>query len=136
MMRQGREDKSAQPALNRRMRAERRGKRGETLAAIFLTAKFYRIIGRRVKTPLGEIDLIALRGDTLVFVEVKTRRGRGQEAEAHAAVNAFRITRAARWYLSRHPPCAGLTVRFDLIFLGGHALPRHIPNAFGQDGGW
>jgi len=135
-MRQGRAGETSGLTLNRRKRAERRGKHGETLAALHLMARFYRIIGRRVKTPLGEIDLIARRGDTLVFVEVKTRSRPGGEAEAHAAVNAARISRAARWYLSRHPPHAGLTVRFDLIFLGGHALPRHIPNAFGQDGGW
>ncbi len=135
-MRQGQPGRTPGPARTQRKRAERRGKHGEALAALYLRAKLYRIIGRRVKTPLGEIDLIARRGDTLAFVEVKTRNGRGKEAEAHAAVNAARISRAARWYLSRHPPHAGLTVRFDLIFLGGHALPRHIPNAFGQDGGW
>ncbi len=115
---------------DRRKQAERRGRRGERLAALYLGLKLYRVLARRVKTPLGEIDLVARRGGTLVFVEVKTRRRPDTEAEAHAAVNTSRIARAARWYLSRHPSCAGLTIRFDLIFVGGRFWPRHIPNAF------
>ena len=83
-----------------RKRAERRGKRAEVLAALFLRLKFYRILARRVKTPLGEIDIVARRGGTLAFVEVKARARAAGEAEAHAAVNKRRIGRAARWYLS------------------------------------
>ena len=115
---------------NSRRRAERRGQFGEMLAALYLRAKLYRILARRAKTPLGEIDLVAQRGDTLVFVEVKTRARAEDEADAHAAVNRSRIVRAGKWYLSRDPRLAGLTVRFDLIFLGGLSFPHHIPNAF------
>lgn len=115
---------------NSRRKAERRGQWGETLAAFYLRLKLYRVLTRRAKTPVGEIDLVAKKGDTLVFVEVKTRARAKDEAEAHAAVNRQRIIRAAKWYLSRDPRFAGLTVRFDLIFLGGLSLPHHIPNAF------
>lgn len=117
------------PSRNRRT-AERRGQFGELAAAAYLRLKFYRVLARRVKTPLGEIDLVARRGDTLVFVEVKTRRSAAEEELAHAAVNKRRIMRAARWYLGRHPRLGDLTVRFDLIFLGGLSWPRHIPSAF------
>ena len=57
-----------------RLAAERQGRRGEMLAAWLLRAKLYRIVARRFKTPVGEIDLIAARFGTTVFVEVKTRR--------------------------------------------------------------
>ncbi len=100
------------------------------MASLYLRLKLYRILDRRMKTPLGEIDLVTRRGDTLVFVEVKTRKYAAGEAEAHAAVNKKRLFRAARWYLSRHPHLAGLTIRFDLIFLSGFNRPRHIENAF------
>ena len=115
---------------NDRRRAERRGILGERLAALYLRLKLYKVLARRVKTPLGEIDLVAQKGDTLAFVEVKTRRGRAAEAEAHAAVNRARIVRAANWYLMRHPGVSRLTIRFDLIFVAGLSWPRHIPNAF------
>jgi len=95
-----------------------------------LRAKLYRVLARRVKTPVGEIDLVARRGDTLVFVEVKTRSRAATEEQAHAAVNRARIVRAANWYLMRHPRLSGLTIRFDVIFVAGLSLPRHIANAF------
>ena len=115
---------------DRRRRAERRGHLGEVLAALYLRAKLYRVLAHRVRTPVGEIDLIARKGDTLVFVEVKTRRAAGSEEEAHGSVNTRRIIRAAHWYVMRHPGVSGLTMRFDLIFLAGLFLPHHIPNAF------
>lgn len=115
---------------HKRHRAERRGRRGETVAALYLRSKLYRILENRLKTPLGEIDLVVRRGGTLAFVEVKARTGRTEEEAAHGAVNKARILRAARWYVSRHPEFAGLTIRFDLIFLAGFSWPHHIPNAF------
>ncbi len=113
-----------------RKRAERRGRFGERLAALHLRLKLYRIVARRVKTPLGEIDLIARKGDVLAIVEVKTRRRSGEEEQAQAAVNRKRIIRAAKYYLSGHPRFAGLTVRFDLMFLAPLAWPKHFKNAF------
>lgn len=120
----------AKPPNRKRQRAERRGRFGETIAAIYLRAKFYRIVGRRLKTPLGEIDLIAQKGDMLVFVEVKLRKNASEEFAAHAAVNSRRIIRAARWYLSAHPVDDAVSQRFDLIFLAPFTWPHHICNAF------
>ncbi|RUT30184.1 YraN family protein [Arsenicitalea aurantiaca] len=114
----------------RRLRAEGFGRRGETLAALYLGAKFYRIIHRRYRTPVGEIDLIVRRGRVTVFVEVKSRMRSDDEAEALEAVDTARIGRAAQYFLARHPQLAETPLRFDVIFLAPFALPRHVTNAF------
>src|SRR3954451_6820694 len=106
------------------MFAESAGRRGEAWAALFLQAQGYRIVARRVKTPVGEIDLVARRGATTVFVEVKARSFSHQEADALMAVNRRRIVRAAEAWLTRHPALAGTPLRFDVIFLAPFAWPR------------
>jgi len=113
---------------------ESAGRRGELWAALFLSLKLYRIVARRVKTPVGEIDLIARRGATTVFVEVKARSFSHQEAEALFAVNSRRIVRAAQLWLSRHPALAEGGTRFDVIFLAPFTWPRHIVAAFDASG--
>ncbi len=119
---------------NFRRFAEGSGCRGEAWAALFLRLQFYRIIATRVKTPVGEIDLIAQRGGVTVFVEVKSRSFSHQEAEALAAVNRRRIVRAAQLWLTRRPELANGDLRFDVIFLAPFAWPRHIVNAFDATG--
>lgn len=118
------------PGTQFRKFAEGSGRRGETVAALYLNLKGYRIVARRVKTPVGEIDLIARRGRVTVFVEVKARSFSHQEGEALAAVNYRRITRAAQLWLARRPELADGDLRFDVIFLAPFAWPRHIVNAF------
>ena len=113
---------------------ESAGRRGELWAALFLSLKLYRIVARRVKTPVGEIDLIARRGATTVFVEVKARSFSHQEAEAMGVVNRRRIVHAAEAWLARHPAFANTPLRFDVIFLAPFAWPRHIVNAFDATG--
>lgn len=114
--------------------AEQAGRRGEALAALFLKMKGYRIVGRRVKTPVGEIDLVVRRGGTIVFVEVKARAFSSGEAGALGAVNRQRIVRAAQYWLARHSAEAGQDLRFDVIFLAPFAWPRHLSNAFDATG--
>jgi putative endonuclease len=118
------------PKAERRVLAEQRGHRGETLAAWLLRAKLYRVIAQRFKTPVGEIDLVAEQGRTVVFIEVKWRRRGAPEAEALSAVNRKRIVRAAQYWLSRHPEQAERDLRFDVIFLAPGRWPRHLVNAF------
>lgn len=113
-----------------RVFAEGAGRRGEAWAALFLRLKLYRIIAARVKTPVGEIDLIARRFGVTVFVEVKSRSLSSAEYEALSAVNHRRIARAAQLWLARNPARAADALRFDVIFLAPFALPRHIVNAF------
>lgn len=121
----------SKPKSKARIAAYRGGHRGEALAALFLRCKLYRIVQRRYKTPVGEIDLIAERFGTTVFVEVKARRRAESEAETLEGVNQARILRAAQYWLARHPAKAATPLRFDIIFLTPGRWPRHVVNAFG-----
>jgi putative endonuclease len=114
----------------RRSTNHRRGLRAENLAAGYLLAKGYRLLARRYKTPVGEIDLIVKRGRTLVFVEVKARTGHAAAAEAIHGRNQQRVVRAAQHYLQAHPEHATLTVRFDAMLLAWYRWPHHIVHAF------
>jgi len=120
----------SKPKSKARIAAYLGGHRGETLAAWFLRLKLYRIVQRRCKTPVGEIDLIAERFGTTVFVEVKARSAAAREIEALEAVNQSRIVRAAQYWLARHPGKAQTNCRFDVIFLAPGRWPRHVINAF------
>jgi putative endonuclease len=120
----------SKPKSNARIAAYLHGHRGEGLAAWFLRLQLYRIVARRYKTPVGEIDLIATRFGTTVFVEVKARSSAAAESEALAGVNRSRIVRAAQyWQMRQHDTGAG-RFRFDVIFLAPGRLPRHVINAF------
>ena len=114
-----------------RLAAEKSGRRGEALAAWYLRLKGYRIVETRLRTPVGEIDLVAQRFGVTVFVEVKKRGRRQSELEAFAAVNERRLVRAAEYYLAKHPRLAATALRFDVIFLAPRSWPRHVRHAFG-----
>lgn len=120
----------SRPRSSARIAAQRGGQRGEALAALLLRLKLYRIVDRRFKTPVGEIDLVVERFGVTVFVEVKARRRGADEAEALEAVNTSRIARAAEYWLARHPAKAESSFRFDVIFLAPGRWPRHVINAF------
>jgi putative endonuclease len=120
----------SKPKSSKRIAAQLGGHRGETLAAWFLRLQLYRIIATRYKTPVGEIDLIAQRFGTTIFVEVKARKQKSGYAEALEAVNASRIARAAQYWLAKHPAQAETPFRFDVIFLAPRSWPRHVVNAF------
>ncbi len=95
---------------------QRLGSLGESLAAEVLRRNGYRILARNVRTPLGEIDLIARQGDTLVFIEVKMRRSLrcGTPAEAVTSSKQRRLRRAAEYYLLKQPARA-VKIRFDVV---------------------
>lgn len=114
----------------KRVRAHRGGHRAEALAAWYLQCKLYKIRACRFKTPIGEIDLIAEKSGTVVFVEVKLRGNSGDEATALETVNQSRISRAASYWLARYPSEASKNCRFDVIFLAPGRWPRHLKNAF------
>ena len=120
----------SKPRNSARIAAYLGGHRGEALAAWFLRFKLYRIIGRRYKTPVGEIDLIASRFGTVVFVEVKARSKAASEAQTLEAIKTSRIVRAAQYWLARHPAKTETSFRFDVIFLAPRQWPRHVINAF------
>lgn len=117
-------------SVDRRKQAEQRGRRGELLAAALLVCKGYRILGRRVKTRAGEIDLIARSlGGTVCFIEVKTRPGEELATEAIGARQRGRIVRAAELFLAGRP----LSYRFDVITVVPGRLPRHLKDAWRSD---
>jgi putative endonuclease len=113
-----------------RVAAFRLGLSAESRAAIFLLAKGYRIAARRWKTPFGEIDIVARRRRTLVFVEVKARERADDAAEAVTARGKRRIVAAAELWLAHNPDDAQHDIRFDVILVTPGRIPRHIANAF------
>ncbi len=82
------------------------------------------------KTPVGEIDLIARRGRTLVFVEVKVRPSKGEAADAITPRQQARIARAAGWFLTSRPDFAAFTCRFDAVLMVSRHLPTHVVGAW------
>lgn len=117
-------------ARARRVKAYRRGHHGEWLAAFALILKGYRIVARRYRTKLGEIDLIARRGDLVLIVEVKVRATLVEAMEAIAHQSERRIERAADLWLSRQPDYARLSVRFDMMAVLPRRWPVHVENVF------
>jgi putative endonuclease len=115
-------------SLNR-ARAERRGRRGEALAAWYLRLKGWRILARRVKTPRGEIDLVARRGRTVAFVEVKWRAGSEDLAMAVDEWRLRRVAAAAEAVAPRFVRPRDLQ-RLDVVLLAPGRLPRHIVNVW------
>lgn len=96
---------------------------------IALLLKGYVPLARRVRTPVGEIDLIVKRGRRIVFVEVKAR-GRVEDALVAASRSRARLGRAAEWWLAAHPRHAGGEVRFDVVLVAPKRWPAHHPGAF------
>jgi putative endonuclease len=117
-----------------RRAAESRGRRAETIAAWYLRAKFYRVLARRFRTPVGEIDLIVRRGRTIAFVEVKQRPDDDAATLALTPKGRQRIARAAQLWLSAHPAAAGFDLRFDVVLLVSGRMPKHLVSVFDTAG--
>jgi len=115
----------------RRQAAEKRGRRSETFAALLLRLKGYRILGRRVRTHAGEIDLIARAPSGLVcFVEVKARADEALAADSVGQRQQGRIARAAALYLASRPELARKGARFDVVTVSPRSFPRHLRDAW------
>ncbi|MBO6947729.1 MAG: YraN family protein [Rhodospirillales bacterium] len=115
---------------DRRRRANRRGRGAETLAAGILRLKGYRILARGFRVPTGEIDIVAARGRTIAFVEVKARESRTAALDAVGFQQRGRIVRAAEHFLSQHAGLRGHDLRFDVIAIVPGRLPEHIADAW------
>lgn len=110
------------------------GRDCEVLAAMHLKKTGYRILERNYRSPLGEIDIIAREGDTLVFVEVKARRSRryGSAKEALTAAKKRAISRVALYYL-KAMHLGSPKARFDVVAVdaaGSKPRLEIIRNAF------
>jgi putative endonuclease len=106
------------------------GRRSEWLAALLLMAKGYRILGFRLRTPQGEIDILALRGGVLAVVEVKRRTSLMAALEAVGHDQRQRLRRAGANLAARRPSLKGASVRLDLVALAPGRFPVHIPDAW------
>ncbi len=119
---------------SRHATAERRGRLAETLCVVALNLTGWRVVARRLRskrgTGLGEIDIIARRGQTVAFIEVKARRDMAAAVESVTAAQRARIARSAEVYLQQRPNLADCQARFDLMVLGGSLLPRRIVDAW------
>ena len=107
--------------------AERRGRGAETLACWWLRLHGWRILARRARVPGGEVDIIARRGRTLAFVEVKAR---ATEDAAAMSLDAWRLRRvvvAAERLAPRYLK-PGDDMRIDAVFIVPGRLPRHVAN--------
>ncbi len=113
-----------------RYAAWRRGRAAEWAACLVLRLKGHRILARNVKTTVGEIDIIARRGSTLCFVEVKYRESREAAAQAIRPHQRQRIERAAAIYLQRRPALEGLDLRFDAVLAAPGRWPLHMADAW------
>jgi putative endonuclease len=113
-----------------RQSAFRLGISAESRAATYLMAKGFRIVARRWKSSVGEIDIIARRGRLLAFVEVKARDRFDDAAECFTVRQQRRIAAAAAAWLADHPDDADSDIRFDAMLVTPGRLPRHIPAAF------
>ena len=113
----------------KRQLAERSGRTAERRAAEWLAAQGWRIVAERLKTPRGEIDLVAKRPGTVAFVEVKYRR---KPADLDTAIDEYRLARvaAAVECVAHDFATAGEDIRVDVILLAPGAPPRHIANAW------
>lgn len=116
--------------LTTRRRNERRGRWAESLAEACLRLKGYRLLARRFKSGLGEVDLIMRRGEVTAFIEVKIRADADQAVEAVTNFQSRRIAAAARIWMARDPKAALGICRFDIVAVSPYQWPKHIANAF------
>ena len=115
---------------------QRCGRDGEARAAAFLAGRGLTILAQNVRAPAGEIDLVALDGDTLVFCEIRTRRSRRQGGALDSVTPAKQrqVVRVAEWFLATHPALQRHPMRFDVVAIdmeGERVAIVHVPDAFG-----
>ncbi|WP_159731634.1 YraN family protein [Methylosinus sp. Ce-a6] len=116
-----------------RRERHRGGLRAETLAALWLGAKFYAILDRRYRIRGGEIDIVARRGRTIAFVEVKARASLEEAMTSITEEKRRRISRAASRWLASNPWAADHVLRGDAIYVTPRRLPLHMAAAFELD---
>jgi putative endonuclease len=122
-------------ALSHKKQTYDRGLKAEKIAALYLRVKGYKILHQRYKTPFGEIDLIAQKGNVTAFVEVKARSTQAKALESLTPIMRRRIERAAGYFAARQSAVLHRTLhdlRFDLITLSTPLRIHHLDNAWRQ----
>jgi putative endonuclease len=115
---------------NHRRRAWQDGRWAESLAVLRLRLSGYRILARNWRSPVGEIDIVARRGDVLVIIEVKSRADLTQALGSISPRQRARLTRAALSFQAGRTDCARLTLRFDVMAFGQGRWPQHVKEAW------
>ena len=115
-----------------RMARYRRGHAAEWLAAAALVAKGYRVLARRTRTPVGEIDLIAVRGRRIAFIEVKRRSTRADAETSIGRNQTARISRAVDHWLARNAAYREHEIGLDAVLVLPWRWPVHIENALAR----
>ena len=110
--------------------AFRIGISAESRAAALLIAKGFRILARRFRSPVGEIDIVARRRHLLVFVEVKARDKLDDAARSVTERQRSRIIAAAEAWLAANPDPGIQDIRFDAMLVAPGRVPRHVQGAF------
>jgi len=116
-------------ACSQRRHSERLGRLAELAAAVLLLLKGYWIIGRRVRSAYGEIDLIAVRGRRLAMIEVKYRRSLSIAEQSVTHNQADRMATAAEQWMSRRAAYRDYSLSLDAIFIAPWHLPKHVVGA-------
>jgi len=111
----------------------RKGLRAEALCRFLLRLKGYRILAARYKSPLGEIDIVAGKGETIAVIEVKARETMRAAAEAISPKQRQRLARAALDFLARHPHLNRHHLRFDTMLVASRRWPQHVKDAWRPD---
>jgi putative endonuclease len=119
---------------NDRRKSEEAGRSAELIALWALRLKGWRLLARRYKTHVGEVDLIMRRGDVTAFIEVKARKNLDRAVESVTPRQARRIAAAARQFMSEDRQAALQACRFDIVAVSPYHWPQHIENAFEGDG--
>lgn len=122
--------KRSNSKTNKKLISYKKGIWAETFAALYLRLKGYKILKNRFKVPVGEIDLIALKSEYLVCVEVKYRTNQESALEAVNTKTQKRIIAAAHMYLAQYPKYNGKNIRFDVITVSTFFKIRHHKNAW------
>lgn len=99
----------------------------EIISSLYLSIKFYRILARRLKTPFGEIDLIAIKENTLIFIEVKARKDL-EYIDFISQKQINRIEKAAQYFLLKERRYQSYNIRFDAIIVNKFFYPEHFIN--------
>jgi putative endonuclease len=121
-------------SLERKRQAFRRGHVAELVCLWHLRLRGWRILARRFRVPSGEVDLIARRGDVLAAIEVKARASLSLAAEAVGARQRRRVARALDHFVATRPELARLSLRYDVMLVTPRRLPRHLADAWRDEG--
>lgn len=132
MNRQAREADRRRRRQERGREGHRAGHGGEVIAAILLMCKGWQILGFRLRTREGEIDLLARRGRVLAVVEVKRRPTIEDALLALGPAQKQRLLSAGRSLIASRPALRQLNLRLDLIALAPGRFPRHVSNLLAE----